>query len=420
MNATTAPAAERIATLDIIRGVAVMGIFGVNVIAFAMPMSAYFNPSAYGLHSGADLGLWVMTFILIDGKMRGLFSLLFGASMLLVIQRAEASGRSPAAVHYNRMVWLLILGCIHVYLIWFGDILTLYALVGMIAFFFRGKGVRALILWGFVFLALDLALTASGAWHFFVTQAAAEAPHASPEAIAEWQETRGFFSVPDASAAAQDLALHRGSWLGLVRYQFGHELLSPVFQFAFGGLETLGYMLLGMAGLKSGFLKGAWEDRRYRRIFLGTFAVSIPAYAFFAWLNWHSGFDVPTFFLIFFVLTNPFRLAMMLGYAALIILSTRRRGWLTKRIAAAGRAAFTNYLGASLLATAIFYGWGFGLYGYLNRHEAWLLAPVFWLIMLLWSKPWLDRFAYGPFEWLWRSLARRKLQPMRRQVAAPA
>src|ERR1051325_4874095 len=124
--ATTAATADpgRIATLDIIRGVAVMGIFGVNVIAFAMPFQAYFNPSAYGLHSSADLGLWFATFILIDGKMRGLFSLLVGASLLLVVQRAEGSGRSPGQVHYSRMFWLLVLGCVHYYLIWFGDILT--------------------------------------------------------------------------------------------------------------------------------------------------------------------------------------------------------------------------------------------------------------------------------------------------------
>src|SRR5207342_3809593 len=98
--------------------VAVMGIFGVNVIAFAMPFQAYFNPSAYGLNDSGDLALWFATFILIDGKMRGLFSLLFGASMLLVIERAEAGGRSGASVHYNRMAWLLILGAVHYYLIW--------------------------------------------------------------------------------------------------------------------------------------------------------------------------------------------------------------------------------------------------------------------------------------------------------------
>jgi uncharacterized protein len=420
---TTAEAAApgaRIATLDIIRGVAVMGIFGVNVIAFAMPFQAYFNPSAYGLHSSADLGLWFATFILIDGKMRGLFSLLFGASLLLVIERAEASGRDPVQVHYSRMVWLLLLGCVHYYLIWFGDILTLYAIVGMVAFLFRRRSVRALVLWGLAFLALDTLITAGGAWHFYALEAAIRAPGAAPALVAEWRESTIDFVVPSAAQLAHEFALYQGSWAGIVHEQLTAGRTGPLFQLVFGSSETLGYMLLGMAGLKSGFLKGEWEGARYRRIALWTLAVSIPAYAFFAWLNWRSGFDVATFFLIFFVLTNPFRLAMMAGYAALIVLLTRRRGALTQRIAAAGRAAFTNYLGASILACLLFYGYGLGLYGRLSRLEAWLFAPAFWLVMLLWSKPWLDRFCYGPFEWLWRSLARGALQPMRCPPAAPA
>jgi uncharacterized protein len=416
MNATEKP--DRIATLDIIRGIAVMGIFGVNVIAFAMPFQAYFNPSAYGLQSPADLGLWFATFILIDGKMRGLFSLLFGASLLLVVERAEAGGRSPIDVHYSRMIWLLILGCVHYYLIWFGDILTLYAVVGMIAFLFRRGSVRTLVICGFVFLVLDAILTSGGAWHFHALEAAAQAPNAAPAVVADWREQTIAFANPGPAVIAHELALYRGSWLGIVHEQLTEGLTGPLFQLAFASLETLGYMLFGMAGLKSGYLKGEWDDVRYRRIAVWTLGVSIPAYAFFAWLNWRSGFDVATFFLIFFVLTNPFRLAMMAGYAALIILATRKRGWLTQRIAAAGRAAFTNYLGASLLACLIFYGWGFGLYGRLSRLEAWLFAPLFWLIMLAWSKPWLERFNYGPFEWLWRSLARRKLQPMRKIATA--
>ncbi|MBA3834514.1 MAG: DUF418 domain-containing protein, partial [Sphingomonas sp.] len=109
---------------------------------------------------------------------------------------------------------------------------------------------------------------------------------------------------------------------------------------------------------------------------------------------------------------------------ALIILATRGGGWLTERIAAAGRAAFTNYLGTSILMTGLFYGWGLGLYGSLGRAELYLVVFAMWALMLLWSKPWLDRFAYGPFEWLWRSLARWDVQPMRKRVtpgaAAPA
>ena len=101
------------------------------------------------------------------------------------------------------------------------------------------------------------------------------------------------------------------------------------------------------------------------------------------------------------------------GYAALIILLGRSGGAIVRRIAAAGRAAFTNYLGTSLVASTIFYGYGLGLYGRLDRLEAWIIVPVVWLLILTWSKPWLDRFRYGPFEWLWRSLARFRLQPMR-------
>jgi uncharacterized protein len=414
---TSAPS-QRIATLDIIRGVAVMGIFGVNVIAFAMPMQAYFNPTAYGLSSSADLALWFATFILIDGKMRGLFSLLFGASMLLVIERAEAAGRSPADIHYSRMFWLLVLGCIHYYLIWFGDILTLYALTGMIAFVFRKRSVRTLVVWGLVFLLLDAIVMSTISWQFFAAEAAARAPHASAEALAQWQSMGGEFAPPDSQSLAEQLALYRGPWLGIVRDQFASGLTGPAFQFVFGVLETLGYMLLGMAGLKSGFLRGTWDDARYRRIALWTLAVSIPAYAIFAWIEWRSGFDTSLFFVIFFVATNPFRLAMMAGYAALIILLSRRGGWLVERIAAAGRAAFTNYLGASLIATTIFYGYGLDLFGRLNRLEAWLFAPALWAVMLLWSKPWLDRFNYGPFEWLWRTLSRRRPQPVRRRASA--
>jgi uncharacterized protein len=111
---------------------------------------------------------------------------------------------------------------------------------------------------------------------------------------------------------------------------------------------------------------------------------------------------------------------MAVGYAALIVLLSRGNGALTQRIAAAGRCAFTNYLGTSIVASLVFYGWGLGLYGQVSRAEAWLLVPLVWMLMLLWSKPWLDRFNYGPFEWLWRSLARGKLQPMRKRGGAPA
>ena len=160
MTAATEPP-PRIATLDIVRGVAVMGILAMNIVAFAMPFQAYMNPLAYGWETGADFVSWVVSFIFVDGKMRGLFSFLFGASMLLVIERAEAKGGQDAAsIHYRRMFWLLVFGLIHLYLIWFGDILVGYALVGMIAWFFRNKEPAALIRWGIGLVTVQLMIFA--------------------------------------------------------------------------------------------------------------------------------------------------------------------------------------------------------------------------------------------------------------------
>jgi uncharacterized protein len=114
----------------------------------------------------------------------------------------------------------------------------------------------------------------------------------------------------------------------------------------------------------------------------------------------------------------PFRIVMALGYAALIVLLFRNPSATRDRFAAVGRAAFTKYLGTSILAVLIFNGDGLGLFGRLSRFEAWLFVALFWAAMLLWSKPWLDRFQYGPFEWLWRSLSRGRIQPMRKRTAA--
>ena len=184
------------------------------------------------------------------------------------------------------------------------------------------------------------------------------------------------------------------------------------------GWETLAYFLFGMVALRNGFLRGGWSDSAYRRTALIGFGIGIPVYALLAWVVARDGFSVPMQFAIEMAATTPFRPLMVVATAALIILATRRGGALAERIAAAGRAAFTNYLGTSLIMTTFFYGYGAGLFGQLSRAELWLPVVAMWGLMLLWSKPWLDRFQYGPLEWLWRSLARGSPQPMRRPVPA--
>jgi len=410
----------RLVTLDIVRGIGVMGILAMNIVAFAMIPAAYLNPMAYGIEGAADLASWAFSFVFIDGKMRGLFSFLFGASMLLVIQRAEKSSDSPRRVIFRRQLWLLLFGMLHYFLIWYGDILIGYALIGMVAWFFRGKDPRSLIRWGIGLLIIQLLVMGGVAGFIHMLSAAMTSGNPSPEVVEQWAEMTREIAVPTAVILREDMALYLGPWSGIVEHQVTNKALMPVaFTFMFGW-ETLAYMLFGMAALKTGFLTGGWDNVRYRRTALICLGVSIPIYVALAALIYADGFTIPGIFTYAMAASVPFRPFMIVGYAALIILLTRPGGWLVDRIAATGRAAFTNYLGTSIMMTGLFYGWGLGWFGSLTRVELWLVVIAMWAVMLAWSKPWLDRFDYGPFEWLWRTLARWELQPMRKRIPANA
>ena len=414
--ATTSQLQGRIATLDIVRGIAVMGILAMNIVAFAMPQAAYQNPAAYGGAEGVDLAAWWFNFVFVDGKMRGLFSLLFGASLLLVVERAAAKGENPASVHYRRMVWLLVFGLLHFFLIWWGDSLHQYALIGMIAFLFRNKPAKSLIGWAVGLLFVQWLLMGALSASYMAVSAQAAAPGASAEILAQWNQMKQGFTLP-AADLAKDLAIYDGSYAGIVTHRVG-RVGFIIAGLVFIGVETLAYMLIGMAALKSGFLSGAWDNRRYLRWTIVCYAISIPLSVLIATWVAGSGFDIATLAAANMGATVPVRPIMIVGHAALIILLTRKGGAFVGRIAAAGRAAFTNYLGTSIIVSTLFYGYGGGLYGDLGRAELYLVVVGMWALMLLWSKPWLDRFAYGPFEWLWRSLARWEFQPMRKPSAA--
>lgn len=412
--ADTAPSGDRIATLDVVRGVAVMGILIMNIAGFGMPEAAYVNPRAYGGDTGVDLGVYLFNFVLFDGKMRGLFSFLFGASTLLVIERAQARGASAARIHYARMAWLLVFGLIHLYLLWWGDILQHYALIGLILFFFRNWRPRALVITGVILLSLQTLLMAGLPFAVAMTEAEANKPKATAKAIERRQDMENTFGKPSPKKIAEELADYRGSYADTVAKR-AEESAAPVFgTLVFVGMETLAYMLFGMALLKTGMLRGEWPVERYRRWLLIGFGIGIPAYVALAWYLVSAGFSAFATTLCVVALSTPFRPLMIMGWASLIALLARHGGALVDRVAAAGRMAFTNYLMTTIICTTLFYGYGFGLFGYLSRAQLYIVVFAVWALILLWSKPWLERFRYGPFEWVWRSLARGQFQPMTR------
>jgi uncharacterized protein len=398
-------AADRILSLDVIRGIAVMGIFSVNVVAMAMIESAYFNPPDYGFTGLGDRVMWAANFILVEGKFRSLFSILFGASMVLVIERGVAAGKAGWKVHYPRMIVLLLFGLAHFYFLWWGDILANYALVGMVAFVFWRLPVRLLMLASVLSLSvMYVPMTVIGIEEITAAQAEAGSDDDGP---------------PSASELADDKAAHATPHAHLRATLHGSNPLRPFWSVPRFGLETLGLMLLGMAGYKSGFLTGAWSRRRYAQVAAVCIGASLGWFGQACWRILAADFAESTFEpwgTLFMFPMHPFA---AMGYAALAILAFGSGGALAIRLAAVGRAAFTNYLGATLIGTVLFYGFGFGLYGELSRGEAWLVVPFVWAVMLLWSKWWLDRFRYGPFEWAWRCLARWTWEPMRRPSGPP-
>jgi uncharacterized protein len=412
------PERGRILTLDAVRGVAVMGILLMNIVGFGMPESAYSNPMAYGGHTGIDFAAWLANAILIDGKMRGLFSLLFGASMLLVIERAAAKGENAAIVHYSRMIWLFVFGMAHLVLLWWGDILNHYAMIGAIAWFFRKLPPHKLVAMAIVLLGVEFVLVFDAGHQIAAQEAAVRAGHASTRIAHAFAANRANFGVPPPAEIARDLVVHRSGYAAIFAGRLPEALRTPVQTFLFLGLETLAYMLLGMAALRSGLLTGMWSRRAYAIGAALGFGIGIPAYAAIVSIPIRRGFDTASVAANDLVWSEPVRPVMILGWACLIVLLVRPGGALTARVAAAGRMAFSNYLGATLICTTLFYGYGFGLYGRLSRAELYLVVVAVCVAMLAWSRPWLARFRYGPMEWLWRSLARRSRQPMRKVANA--
>lgn len=353
------------------------------------------------------MALWAVEFLAVDGKMRAIFSALFGASLLLVAERAEAAGRGAVRPSLARLGTLLIFGLLHACLLWEGDILVLYAIVGLVALPLRRLPVERLLVLAAMLLAAGVVVLALHYQGLAALEQAATAPGAKPGDAALWRQALDGFGPPSPAALADDLALHRGSWATLAASLTAEEPERVRADLILSGPETLGLMLLGMAGLKSGFLAGRWTRAGYGRAAWIAYAAGVPPLALMAVVLAGRGFPPLPTIMFADCVAMPFRWAVAIGHAALIMrwlggASTPFRS----RVRAAGRMAFSNYLGTSLVMCAIFDGWGLGLYG---RIERWMLLPfVFmaWGLMLAWSGPWLARFPHGPLEGLWRLLAR--------------
>ncbi len=409
---------QRIITLDVLRGVAVLGILLMNVIAFAYPGPAYINPRAWGGMSSADQWAWLANFILVEAKMRALFSILFGASMLLFIEQVQARGQLAGPLHFRRMFWLLVFGWLHFAFIWDGDILILYAAIGAVAWFARDLSIKALIKAAILVLACNALLWGAIIGENYSFEVASHKANASKKTIERVQNFRNQYGEPGSPRIKEDLERFRSSYARILSQRVEKQSGTPLNLIIFFGWETLGLMLLGMAFLKNGFLIGQRSLAYYLRFAALSLGFSLPLMTGLGLWCSKSDFDILTTAAATLLWSVPFHAPIALGYAALIIAALKKgkTSSLFQRLAAVGQTAFSNYILMSVLMTMLFYGYGFGLYGKLSRWHLYLLVPCVWLVLLAWSKPWMRKFHYGPLEWAWRMLTRGQWIPLRRSV----
>lgn len=377
---------DRILPLDVLRGAAIIGVVLMNVPTILLPRATAIFP---GLGGGSlpDAAVWLALFIAVDGKARALLAMLFGASTLLVIDRAEMDGRDGIAAQRRRLLWLLPIGFAHYTLLWSGDILMLLAIGGLIALRLVAAEPLDLVKAAFAFFALEFLIAALLA----VTTYTSTPP--------------GAYDLMLQRDMVLDLAQHRDSYATLFTARL-LDLPHDALLIAIHALpETLGFMMLGMAMAKGGFFTGQWAAEAYRGTALRTLLVSVlPLLALGAWAILSS--DARSVDMIGYAASIPFRIPLAIGIAALLVLAAERRAgsWLIVRLAAIGRMALTNYLLCSLIASTLAYGYGAGLYGHLGRPALLAVALIIIGGMLLWSPVWLARHRRGPVEEAWHRL----------------
>jgi uncharacterized protein len=367
-----------------------LGILAMNTQIFAMPDAAYFFPTAYGDMTGLNGLVWYLTELLASSKFITIFSMLFGAGIVLMNDRAKARGRGFAGLHYRRMFWLLVIGLIHAYLLWPGDILVSYALCGLFIFLFRNVRPGRLVVAGLVFLVIGSSLSCLSGWgtRYWPEEEIAE----------EIEHMRGGFS------SQMKVRVPNSAYM--------HATVFPFYMVWRGAAA----MLFGMAMFKWGVLSARAKRKTYLIfIILGLF-VGIPLTGIGIVRRIAIDWDpLPSFFILGqYNYWGSYLTA--LGWIGLIMLICQAGALpsVRRRLAAVGQMALTNYLMQTVLCSLIFYGYGLALFGSVPRIGQAGIVVAIWALQLWWSPLWLDRFRFGPAEWLWRSLSYLGRQPFRR------
>ncbi|MCX6592033.1 MAG: DUF418 domain-containing protein [Acidobacteria bacterium] len=412
--------AERISSIDAVRGFALLGILLMNIVPMGMNGAAYDDPTVTGGSTGANLGIWFALHVLAEGKMRCLFSLIFGVSVMLFTARLDER-RDGADLYFRRSFWMMAFGIVHAYLLWVGEILYPYALCSLLLYPFRHWPAKRLILMAGLFIAGDSCwsvingftqrdMLRDGKAALAASQSGRKLSDTEQEAKREYEDFMKD-ARPDAAALQKDIDEWRKNPLtviqarGRMAYRFHRE---PYYF----GWDIWSMMFLGMGLYRLGLFNASTGT--LAKLLLAGYGIGIPLNTYTGWLIVNSNFD-PVMHSWAGSSYDVGRLSVALGHLSLVVLLWRKQ-WLTpvtSALAAVGQMAFSNYILHSVLTAFIFTGYGFKLYGTLQRIELYWVVAAMWTISLIVSPIWLRHYRFGPMEWCWRSLTYWKKQPMR-------
>lgn len=382
----------RIAELDALRGLAVIGIVWMNVYAFALPLQAYYNPVVWGGETALDRIVWAASFIFVEDKFRTLFAMMFGAGCLILLEKDDAR---PLRKHFARMAVLFAIGLAHSVTLASNDVLRAYALAGLALPFLAQFSHRALyaIAIGLVAVHIGGGIVAfgSGVVDYYAGRPGSDA--------SLWAQ-RNFGS--DGPAVQYALELGREGFVERVVRRVD-DIPSQIVTIAGSIPINLAAMVLGMALWKDRMLAREWRTFRMQRLAAICAIIALPPLLALAiWIS-EAGFPGALVGAVALIVSAPFDVLVGLAYAALAMAFFNASGTMTKWLATAGRLSLTNYLMTSVILASIFASWGLGLFGEVSRAQAFATSFVPIAAILLWSPLWVLHFGQGPFERIWRS-----------------
>jgi len=426
---------ERISSVDTLRGMALLGILAMNITDFGLPRWDYTIPlsTVHPVFSGPYWRIntiaWFLRWILAEGKMRALFSMLFGAGAILLTSRAESRGAGDRAadIFTRRNMWLMLFGILHCYLIWNGDILYFYGLMGLIFLYpMRNLKPKTLFIWAAVVLFLNGALLTGGqmASRYSTRKKALAADKLYREHkplteeqsadIKAWSAAQDRMRPPQKKLYEDIHAAQKGYLSAQIKD--AKDAFEGETKGAYAGFgDMLGFMLLGMGLYRNGFLTAKLQTKTYAIIAALALGVCWPLIFAGCYMAWKSHFDMFTVFGWLYLPYDIGRFTGALGNAALLllILKSGLLKFLTRRLAAVGQMALSNYLFTSSFCKFLFVWGPLHWYGYMEYYKLYYVMAGVWAFNLIWSPLWLKYFQFGPAEWVWRSLTYWKRQPMR-------